>query len=122
MEKRYIMLENKLCKELELLEEKYRTGAEMSEGDLRRIDLLVHAMKSLATYTAMKQAEMGQYNQSGSYNSYNMNGNSYGNNSYANSYTNNDMRNDMMRSRGMGSEMSGHYPMNYPMYPEERRW
>jgi len=114
MDKRYMILENKLCKELELLEEKYRTGAEMSEGDLRKIDLLAHAMKSLATYTAMKQSEMGQqYNN----NSYNMNSGSYMNGSYGNnSYM------DMRRSRENGPDMSGHYPMNYPMYPEERRW
>ena len=116
MEKRYMMLENKLCKELEMLEEKYRTGAEMSEGDLRRIDLLVHSMKSLATYTAMKQSEMGQYN-----NSYGMNNGSYTNNPYGNnSYMDNSYA--MRRSRDNGPDMSGHYPMGYPMYPEDRRW
>ena len=118
MEKRYMMLEKSLCRELELLEEKYRNGQEMSEGDIRRIDLLTHAMKSLTTYTSMKQAEGYGYENNSSYNSYNnhpsMNA-SYMNNSY-------DMRNGMMRSRDMGSDMSGHYPMNYPMYPEERRW
>jgi len=106
MNNRYMILENKLCKELELLEEKYRTGAEMSEGDLRKIDLLTHAMKSLATFTAMKGSEMPPEN----YSSYGM-GNSY--NSYADPY----MRG--MRSRDMGPDMSGHYP--FP-YPEERRW
>lgn len=117
MDKRYIILENKLCKELELLEEKYRTGAEMSEGDLRKIDLLVHSMKSLATYTAMKQSEMNQYNNS----SYGMNNGSYSNNSYGNnSYMDNSHM--MRQNRDVNSEMSGHYPMNYPMYPEERRW
>lgn len=116
MDKRYMILENKLCKELEILEEKYRTGAEMSEGDLRRIDLLVHSMKSLATYTAMKQHEMEQYNSS-----YGMNNGSYVNNSYANnSYT--DSSYAMRRSMDNRPDMSGHYPMNYPMYPEERRW
>lgn len=122
MDKRYMILENKLCKELELLEEKYRTGAEMSEGDLRKIDLLAHAMKSLATYTAMKQGEMSQYNN----NSYAMNGGSYMNGSYGNnSYGNNSYMDNsyaMRRSRENGPDMSGHYPMNYPMYPEERRW
>ncbi len=57
MYRRHELLEAKMCKELDLLEEKYRTGAEMSEGDLRRIDLLTHAIKSLATYSAMKEAE-----------------------------------------------------------------
>ena len=59
----YIHLQNKLCKELEAIEEKYRNGAEMSEGDLRKIDLLTHAMKSLKTYVAMKEAEDYNYEQ-----------------------------------------------------------
>ena len=42
MYRKYDLLESKICKELDLLEEKYRTGAEMSEGDLRRLDLLAH--------------------------------------------------------------------------------
>ena len=112
MEKRFMMLENKLCKELEFLEEKYRTGADMSEGDLRRIDLLVHSMKSLATYTAMRQAENEQYG----------NQNMMGNNSYANSYGN-PYGNSYGRNMGQYSrevEASGHYP--YPPYQEERRW
>ena len=125
MEKRYMMLEKSLCRELELLEEKYRNGQEMSEGDLRRTDLLAHAIKSLATYTAMKQAEGYGYDNN-SFNSYNGNSymNSYPNNSYANnSYGNNSYDNTRgMRSREMGPDMSGHYPMNYPMYPEDRRW
>ena len=57
MYRKYDLLESKICKELDLLEEKYRTGAEMSEGDLRRLDLLAHAIKSLTTYSAMKEAE-----------------------------------------------------------------
>lgn len=115
MNGRFMMLENKLCKELELLEEKYRTGAEMSEGDLRKIDLLAHSMKSLAAYIGMKSSEMPQYetpapmNSMNSMNSYN---NNYGNASYMdNSY-------GMRMSRE--GDMSGHYP--YPMYREERRW
>lgn len=107
----YKHLENVMCKELQALEEKYRNSNEMSEGDIRRIDLLVHSLKSLATYNAMKDAEEMQ-----SYggNSYMSNGNSYMNN---NSYMNGNARRGYM-SRDM--EMSGHYP--YPMYPEERRW
>lgn len=118
----YKHLENKMCKELEALEEKYRTGAEMSEGDLRRIDLLVHSLKSMATYKAMKEAE--EYNpniDNSSYmNSSRMN-NSYMNNSYADSsYARGRDGRFVSRDHGM---MSGHYPMNYPpMYPEERRW
>lgn len=96
----YKHLENRMRKELEALEEKYRTGAEMSEGDLRRADLLAHTLKSLATYCAMKEAE--EYESD-------MNRN-YSNNSMA--------RGNRYMSRDM--DMSGRYP--YPVYPEERRW
>ena len=108
MDRRYIMLESKLCKELELIEEKYRNGADMSEGDLRRVDLLAHSLKCLIGYTTMKQSENHENNSSynSSYNSYN--GNSYQNNSYANGYPQgHDMSRDMQRM---------------PYYPEERRW
>ena len=96
----YKHLENKMRKELEALEEKYRTNAEMSEGDLRRIDLLAHSLKSLATYCAMKEAE--EYNS----------GNSYMNNSYMNQPMNNSY------GRMGRPDMSGHYPY----YQDERRW
>ena len=108
MGKRYMILENKLCKELELLEEKYKNGAEMSEGDLRKIDLLSHAMKSLAAYTAMKGPEQ-EYEQS-------YPGNSYANGPYmGNSYNPYDTYRGM-RSREMGPNMSGHYPYNEPRW------
>jgi len=54
---RHEILEQKMCKELDTIEEKYRGGADMSAQDLDRIDKLVHALKSLATYRAMKEAE-----------------------------------------------------------------
>ena len=117
MEKRYVILENKLCKELGLLEEKYRTGAEMSEGDLRKIDLLTHAMKSLYAYTSMKAAEdMQGFDQS--YNSYGNMSNGMNGASYQNSYTRGRDAMGRYTSRDMGPDMSGHYPF----YPEERRW
>ena len=50
-------LEKKMCQELEAIEQKLKSGAEMSETDLKRADLLAHTMKSLATYKAMKDAE-----------------------------------------------------------------
>ena len=50
-------LEKSMCKELEAIEQKLKGGAEMSETDLKRADLLTHTMKSLATYKAMKEAE-----------------------------------------------------------------
>lgn len=52
-------LEKAMCKELEALEQKMKSGTEMSTADLEKIDKLTHAMKSLATYTAMKEAEEG---------------------------------------------------------------
>lgn len=56
-------LEKAMCKELEAIEQKLKGGTEMSETDLKRVDLLAHAMKSLATYTAMKEAE--EYDEEG---------------------------------------------------------
>lgn len=50
-------LESVMCKELEALEHKLQGGAEMSTADLDKIDKLAHAMKSLATYKAMKDPE-----------------------------------------------------------------
>lgn len=50
-------LEKSMCKELEVLEQKFKNGTEMSVNDLEKIDKLTHAMKSLATYKAMKGAE-----------------------------------------------------------------
>ena len=50
-------LEKAMCKELEMLEEKVKGTPEMSVQDLEKIDKLAHAMKSLATYKAMKEAD-----------------------------------------------------------------
>jgi len=41
-------------KEMDALEEKYQRGAEMNGQDLEHIDKMAHALKSLATYDAMK--------------------------------------------------------------------
>jgi len=57
-------LEKQMCKELEAIEHKLQGGTEMSETDLKQIDMLAHAMKSLATYTAMKEAEETGYGMS----------------------------------------------------------
>lgn len=40
--------------ELDLLEDKFQDGSAMSEKDLEMIDKMAHALKSLATYDAMK--------------------------------------------------------------------
>lgn len=49
---RFEELENAMCKELESIEKKI-SGGEMSETDLKRVDLLAHALKSMATYRSM---------------------------------------------------------------------
>lgn len=59
------VLEQKMCKELELIQAKYASNPaqEMSVQDLEKVDKLYHALKSMATYTAMKEAE--EYEQDG---------------------------------------------------------
>ena len=47
-------------RELDELEEKYSGGAQMSTQDLDVFDKIVHALKSLATYEAMKGADSGR--------------------------------------------------------------
>lgn len=60
-EKKFELLEKKMCKELQALEDKYVSGGEMSSAELEKIDMLAHALKSLATYRAMHEAEeMGE--------------------------------------------------------------
>lgn len=55
---RYENLEKAMCKELEKLDKKYggETG-EMSPNDLETADKIYHALKSAATYHAMKDTE-----------------------------------------------------------------
>lgn len=57
---RYMNLESAMRKELDKLDEKYGNGAEMSEGDLRRIDLLTHSLKSVRCYMEKVDAEESQ--------------------------------------------------------------
>lgn len=100
-------LEKALCKELDILEQKFRGGADMTPQDLERIDKMAHAMKSLATYKAMKEAE--EYSEDGmsGRRGRGMDGRYVsrdGGRSYADGY-----------SQGYAaamSQMSGHYP--YP--------
>lgn len=54
---KFDLLEKEMCRELETIEQKLKAGTEMSDTDLKRVDMLAHAMKSLATYKAMKEAE-----------------------------------------------------------------
>jgi len=111
------ILEQKLCKELDILEQKYENNgpSELSMQDIEKMDKIYHALKSRATYIAMKEAEEYEmngysgrrgrgYNNSG--NSMNMNSA----NSYAEGYS---------QGYAEGISQSGHYPMNnYPI----RRW
>ena len=41
-------------KEMDALDDKYSKGTQLSTQDLEHIDLMAHALKSLATYEAMK--------------------------------------------------------------------
>lgn len=107
MMEKFESLEKSMCKELEILEQKMRQGAEMSVQDLEKVDKLTHAMKSLATYKAMKEAE--EYSEDGmsGRRGRGMDGRYVsrdGGRSYADGY-----------SQGYAaamSQMSGHYP--YP--------
>ena len=55
--KRYENLKEALCKELEKLDKKYAgEPGEMSAQDAEKADMLYHALKSAATYYAMKDA------------------------------------------------------------------
>lgn len=56
--KHYEHLEEAMCKELEKLDKKYASDVpEMSVQDVERADVLYHALKSAATYHAMKDAD-----------------------------------------------------------------
>lgn len=98
--KRYENLEEMMCKELEKLNKKYAGDAtEMSAQDVEKADLLYHALKSAATYHAMKDAE-GWEDKDASGRSYRRGRDAMGR------YT----------SREMGPEYSGHYPEWMPPY------
>ena len=43
---RFEHLEKALCKELEVIEQKLKGGAEMSAQELDKVDKIIHAMKS----------------------------------------------------------------------------
>jgi len=111
-------LEKAMCKELETLEKKMNGSAEMSIQDLDKIDKLVHAMKSLVTYKAMKEAEedYGEEDGMSGRRGRGMNGRYVsrdGGSSYADGYSQgySEAMNQMVGN-------SGHYPMMYPpKYP-----
>lgn len=87
------ILEQKMCKEVEILEKKYETTAgDLDINDLKKLDLLYHTLKSKAGY------EKAVYEAS-----------EYG---YENG--------QMSGRRGYSGRMSGHYPES-EYYPP-RRW
>lgn len=105
--RKHEILEEKMCHELELLENKYSTnsGMELSIQDLEKIDKLYHALKSMATYKAMKEAEEYGFEDEG------MSGRR-GRSPMTGRYVSRSMA-------PYGYEESGHYP--YPQgYP--RQW
>ena len=107
MGKRFENLEEAMCSELEMLNKKYGSEtAEMSEQDVKKADLLYHALKSAETYHAMKDAD--EWEDEMDARSGRM-GRSYrrGRDSIGR-YT----------SRDMGDGYSGHYPdWTHPYYP-----
>ena len=102
MAEHYKNLEKAMCKELERLDKKYTAETEMTVDDADRANILYHALKSAATYHAMKDAEEEDEEEG-----YSGEGRPYRGRSYA-------RRRDAMGrySRGMG-DYSGHYPMEY---------
>lgn len=103
-------LEKAMCKELEILEQKFKGGSEMTVQELDKIDKLTHAMKSLAAYKAMKEAEEYEMEGMSGRRGRGMNGrfvSRAGGNSYAEGY-----------SQGYSEAMmqSGHWPMPYQSY------
>lgn len=122
--KRHEKIEQRMCKELEMLEAKYaqNPSQEMTIQDLDRIDKLYHALKCMATYDAMKEAE--EYEEEGW----------SGMDEYGRGTSGRRGRamNGRYVSRDMGAPMgydgryapdwqqSGHYPM--PPYYSPRSW
>ena len=112
--KSHEILEQKMCRELELLEQKYQNQqGEMTVQDLDKIDKLYHALKSMATYDAMKEAENYEGGYSGARRRSPMTGRYVSRDdgsSYADGYS-------QGYSEAIGQmNHSGHYPMP-PYYP-----
>lgn len=123
--KKFEILEQKMCKELETLSERYAQGNEMSVQDLDKIDKLVHALKSMATYKAMKEAEEYEGGMSGR--GYSGEGNYSGRRGRGMDvrYISRDMNPQMSgysgySGGGYNDGYSGHYPM--APYPPDNRW
>lgn len=133
-DKQYEILEQKMCKELEMIEAKYRQNprSDMDVQDLEKVDKLVHALKSLSTYKAMKEAE--EYGEEG-FSGYSGEGGNSGRRgrspvtgryvsrdggaSFADGYSRGYSEAMSQMSQAQGGN-SGHYPMMNEYGP--RRW
>lgn len=119
------ILEQKMCKEIEMIEAKYaqNPSAEMSMQDLEKLNKLYHTLKSQATYAAMKEAD--QYmeeNQNGVSGRRGRAANGrYVSRESANSYADGYDAGYSEAMRQMEYN-SGHYPMPYSDQHIPRRW
>lgn len=119
--KNHEILEQKMCKEIELIENKYmNSNGEMAIQDLEKLDKLFHTLKSMATYYAMKEAE--EYTEGGmsGYRGRAANGR-YVSRDSGESYSEGYDRGyseamNRMSGRNGGDGYSGHYYMP-PMHP-----
>lgn len=103
--KHYEKLEEAMCNELDKLDKKYGgEHGEMSVQDAEKIDLLYHALKSAATWHAMKDAE-GLEDKDASGRSYRRGRDAMGR------YVSRDME-----RYPMDNGYSGHYPEWMPPY------
>lgn len=113
--KHYENLEEAMCRELEMLDKKYSSEqGEMATADVEKADILYHALKSAATYHAMKDADEWEEDEMSGRGGYS----GRGGRSYRRG------RDSMGRytSRDMG-DMSGHYQMPYyPIYNDGYRY
>ena len=112
----YENLEKAMCKELEKLDKKYANDVpEMSVQDVERADVLYHALKSAATYHAMKDAD--EWEEDDMENS--RSGRGYGRGGMDRSYRRGRDSMGRYTSRDMGGDYgySGHYPEWMPPYP-----
>lgn len=111
------ILEQKMCKEIEMIEAKYaqNPNMELSIQDLDKLDKLYHALKSQATWMAMKEAE--EYESDG-----------YSGEDGYSGRRGRSMTTGRYVSRNMGPRMSGYpgyddgYSGHYPPQPYPYRW
>ena len=109
----YEHLEKAMCKELDKLDKKYAGDLpEMTVQDVEKADVLYHALKSAATYHAMKDADEWSDEGSGYRGGYS------GRGGMDRSYRRGRDAMGRYTSREMyPGEGSGHYPEWMPPYP-----